>query len=78
MTPPPISDSHTITPSDPIILLNLSKSTKLNPTNYLSWQSQITPILHGHDLYKYFIAHPLTPTITTDDGQPQLNPHYLT
>jgi gag-polypeptide of LTR copia-type len=76
--PPPLEiDSSSLT-SDLVILLNLPISTKLTAHNYLSWQSQITPILHGHDLYKFLTLAPPNPTISVTNGTPQLNPAYLT
>jgi hypothetical protein len=61
-SPPPDNTSSTaFSPqlnSNTVIHLTLPIFTKLTHNNYLSWQSQMTPILHGHDLYKYLINNP--------------------
>ena len=49
-TPPPSNP-----PSNPLIFLSIPVSTKLNRTNFLAWQSQIVPILHGYGLHKFII-----------------------
>jgi hypothetical protein len=72
---------HPLVPtSKSIILLNLPIATKLNRTNFLVWQSQIVPLLHGYDLFKfvdYLSPSPPNPTITSDNTI-VLNPAYLT
>ncbi|KAJ4818128.1 hypothetical protein LUZ62_030694 [Rhynchospora pubera] len=74
------TSSSTSLPSstpDSLILLNLPISTKLNLNNFLAWQSQIVPLLHGYDLFKYVHSPtPPDPTITVGTAV-QLNPSYV-
>lgn len=74
----PLSNQPNSTQNDPIVLLNHSISTKLTRNNYLSWQSQIVPLLHGYKLHQFLDATPPSPTITTSSGEIQLNSAYLT
>lgn len=62
-------------PNNSIVILNIPISTKLTRTNYLSWKSQIEPILHGHNLHRFLSAPPLSPTITIG-SQTFQNPDY--
>lgn len=41
------------TRSDPIITLNLPIATKLSHTNFLTWKSQILPVIYGYNLRSY-------------------------
>ncbi|KAJ1692595.1 hypothetical protein LUZ63_009293 [Rhynchospora breviuscula] len=71
-----ISQSTTSS-TDSLVLLNLPIATKLNRSNFLSWQSQIVPLLHGYDLFRFVEApHPPDPTISSDNVT-QLNPAFL-
>jgi hypothetical protein len=64
--------------NESIVLLNLPIATKLNRKNFLVWQSQIVPLLHGYDLFKFVDSpSPPDPTITFGDTI-SLNPTYLT
>ncbi|KAJ3686455.1 hypothetical protein LUZ61_015619 [Rhynchospora tenuis] len=63
--------------SDNIILINLSISTKLTASNYLSWRSQILPLIHGHRLAKYIESPPPQPTRHGSNGAYEVNPEYL-
>jgi hypothetical protein len=68
-SPPPSNDS--------IVLLNIPISMKLTKNNYLSWQYQITPLLHCYGLYHFLLSPPPTPTIISTTDQSQINPCYL-
>ncbi|KAJ3704083.1 hypothetical protein LUZ61_007788 [Rhynchospora tenuis] len=57
-----------------VVSLTLPIATKLSSTNYLTWKSQILPVLHGYSLSKYIASLPPNPTITADDGQILPNP----
>ncbi|KAJ3704251.1 hypothetical protein LUZ61_007956 [Rhynchospora tenuis] len=60
-----------------IELLNLPISTKLNQNNFLDWQSQIVPLLHEYELFKY-VESPNLPSPTIISGETvQPNPDYL-
>jgi len=71
---PPISSSTV----DQIIHLFPPISTKLNQSNYLTWQSKILPLIHDSNLPKYIDSPPPSPTITNESGQLLLNPDYTT
>lgn len=77
--PNPTTQLTTIT-NNPIVLLNLPIATKLTHTNYLAWQYQIIPLLHGHGLHKFVDMNtlPPSPTVLTNSGQTEINPEYLT
>ncbi|KAJ3705170.1 hypothetical protein LUZ61_008875 [Rhynchospora tenuis] len=62
--------------TDSIVSITTQISTKLNPNNYLMWKSQITPLLHGHNLNRFIEQPPPAPTTITTDGQLTLNPDY--
>lgn len=57
---PPNSASAmaTTAPLDPIVVLTIPISTKLNRSNFLAWKSQITLALHGHDLFHFLTDDP--------------------
>jgi hypothetical protein len=84
---PPFTDNPNSIPSPPqhstssstksIVLLNIPISIKLTITNYLSWQSQITPLLYGYGLYHFLLSPPPTPTSISLSDQSQLNSCYL-
>jgi gag-polypeptide of LTR copia-type len=80
---PPLSstpETHTViqSPSQTSpILLNLPIATKLNRGNYLTWKSQIEPLLHGYQLYKYITIQSPTPTVTDNAGLLKINPDYI-
>lgn len=54
-SPPPAT-------TESIILLHQSISTKLIRTNYLAWQAQIIPILHGYGLQKFLDVQSTSPS----------------
>ncbi|KAJ4790150.1 polyprotein [Rhynchospora pubera] len=70
---PTISQSS---PMESIIPLNLPISTKLSQNNYLTWKSQILPIIHGYNLTQYILSLPPNPTITTENNQIVVNPEF--
>lgn len=41
---------------EPIVTLNLSIATKLSHTNFLTWKSQILPVIKGYNLGRYIAA----------------------
>jgi hypothetical protein len=61
--------------ADPIVILNISISTKLNRNNFLSWKSQITPALHGHALYHFLSEIALEDKVIVE-GVQQSNPFF--
>ena len=73
-----ISGSSPSTPATPpLVMLTLPISTKFDRDNYLSWQSQIVPLLHA-GLYRFLdstIAH--SATIPTDADSTISNPAFL-
>lgn len=60
-----------------VIPLNLSISIKLTNTNYLTWQSQLLPIIHGYNLFMYIDSTPPPKTIPSSTGTDFTNPDYL-
>jgi hypothetical protein len=42
--------------SRPIVEITISISTKLDHTNFLTWKSQIKPIVHEYGLFGSFLA----------------------
>ncbi|KAJ3703988.1 hypothetical protein LUZ61_007693 [Rhynchospora tenuis] len=65
------------TSSDSIIILNLPIATKLTRNNFLAWQSQIVPLLHGYDLFKFLDASSQPNPIIQTDTSTQVNPEYV-
>lgn len=72
-SPPP--ESLPIIPTESLIFLNIPISTKLNRTNYLTWKSQIEPILYGYGLHRFLTSTPPSPNITIN-GQSCSNPDH--
>jgi hypothetical protein len=64
-------------PSNALVFLNLLIATKLSISNYLTWRSQIEPLLHGYQFHQYLTSSSPDPTITDVAGQIQLNLAYL-
>jgi hypothetical protein len=59
-------------------MLSLSISTKLDRENYLSWQSQIVPLLYAYGLFRFLEANYSPPLIVlTNTGAIQPNHAYL-
>ena len=82
-TSPPLNPDATIDNSlpqsqslspDPIVIINVPISTKLTRTNFLAWQSQILPVLHGFGLHKYITTSSPAPNITSSTGVVSTNP----
>jgi gag-polypeptide of LTR copia-type len=73
-SPPPTPPHST---SDPLISIFPPISTKLNLTNYLTWKSQLLPIIHGFNLTNYITAPPPSPTVITATGTPIPNRDHL-
>jgi hypothetical protein len=62
----------------PLVMLSLPISTKLERENYLSWQSQIVPLLHAYGLFRFLETDSSpSPTILTTTGVSQINHAYL-
>jgi hypothetical protein len=55
LTPTPLLPS---TNTDSIIPLQFPISTKLNHSNFLTWKSQIEPVVHGFKLTKFLEEAP--------------------
>jgi gag-polypeptide of LTR copia-type len=70
-----ISQTNSIT--DSIISLTLPIATKLNHNNYLTWKSQILPILHGYNLAWFLESSSPAPTKTTTEGTIEVNPDFV-
>jgi gag-polypeptide of LTR copia-type len=67
-----------MTSSDPIIQLSIPISAKLDRNNFLTWKSQIEPIIHGYGLYDFLDSKddiPAPELVLADKNQP--NPAYL-
>ncbi|KAJ4761435.1 hypothetical protein LUZ62_071810 [Rhynchospora pubera] len=82
-TDPPVSPSTTtstmsIPPtSDAIVPITIPIATKLSESNYLTWNSQITPLLHGYNLMRFIESPSPDPTRTTTSGVLEINPEYI-
>ncbi|KAJ4806079.1 Copia protein [Rhynchospora pubera] len=76
-SPSPISDISSSSSSQQVVLINLPISTKLTTTNYLSWRSQILPLLHGYNLARHIDSPPPEPTIQAAEGRFEVNPEFL-
>lgn len=63
-------------PPTTIIPLNFPIATKLNQTNYLTWKSQVQPILHGFNLTRFLEEPPPEKTVRSDAGQISINPDF--
>jgi gag-polypeptide of LTR copia-type len=59
-----------------IIPLQFPISTKLNHSNFLTWKSQIEPIVHGFKLTNFLEDAPPARQIQTDAGTTVLNPAF--
>jgi hypothetical protein len=62
--------------ADPIIPLNYPVTTKINHTNYLTWKSQIQPIIHGFNLTRFLEEPPPEQFLPTEDGVLAPNPQF--
>ncbi|KAJ1685185.1 hypothetical protein LUZ63_016575 [Rhynchospora breviuscula] len=76
------SSSSTTTSSSPSIMdsivpISTPITIKLTESNYLTWSSQITPLLHGYDLMKFIYSSSPEPTRTTSAGVVEINPTFL-
>lgn len=77
LTSPPPPSNPPILPlpaADLIIPLNYPTTTKLNHSNFLTWKSQIQPIVHGINLTRFLDKPPPERTIHTANGQVIDNP----
>lgn len=74
--PPPPPNPPLLQPStpNPVIPLNFPIATKLNQNNYLTWKSQVQPIIHGFNLTHFLEESPPDRTICTESGQFIFNP----
>jgi gag-polypeptide of LTR copia-type len=64
--------------SDQIIQITISISAKLDRTNFLTWKSQIEPIIHGYGLFDFLSSNTTTPSqelILAEKNQP--NPAFI-
>ncbi|KAJ3704092.1 hypothetical protein LUZ61_007797 [Rhynchospora tenuis] len=73
----PSSSSALSSQPNPISIINISISTKLNKQNFLTWKSQIFPIIHGYNLFQFINSQPPSPSVINSSGQVQFNPEYL-
>jgi hypothetical protein len=61
----------------PILSLNLPIAVKLSDSNFLTWKSQVMPLINGHNLGRFLGSPPPDTTIRTSNGQLEINPAYL-
>jgi hypothetical protein len=64
--------------SDQIIQITFPISAKLDRTNFLTWKSQIEPIVHGYGLFEFLSSNTTAPSqelILADKNQP--NPAFI-
>ncbi|KAJ4817812.1 hypothetical protein LUZ62_030378 [Rhynchospora pubera] len=76
--PPPFFLSHaSSTHLDPVIPINVPTPIKLTYTNFLTWQAQILPIVHGYNFTRFLNSPPPNPTKSTPDGRIEFNQDHL-
>ncbi|KAJ4744982.1 Copia-like polyprotein/retrotransposon [Rhynchospora pubera] len=63
--------------SNSFTTINIPISTKLTKQNFLTWKSQLLPIIHGYNLYQFLNSSAPHPSVLNAAGQVQLNPDYL-
>jgi hypothetical protein len=68
--------SLSITP-DPIVIISIPISMKLTTSNYLTWQAQVLPIIHGYNLSKFIESTPPPVSRNSATGQIEPNPEYI-
>jgi hypothetical protein len=76
------SNTFTFSPSSStsttqVVHISIPVSTKLDRTNFLTWQSQIEPIVDGYGLTRHLEASPAIPSrqlVTGDQSIP--NPEF--
>jgi hypothetical protein len=64
------------TTSDPIITIPIPVFVKLTQANFLTWKSQIFPLIRGFKLSRFIDSPPPSATVTTD-GNTVPNPEFL-
>jgi hypothetical protein len=62
---------------DSIVSLNILVAIKLNEKYFLTWKSQILPLIHSYNLDRFIDSQPPEMIISTSDGQIEINPAYL-
>ncbi|KAJ1686058.1 hypothetical protein LUZ63_017448 [Rhynchospora breviuscula] len=62
---------------DPITPINTPTPIKLSSANFLTWQAQILPIIHGYNLTQFLTSPSPNPTSVNSDGQVEYNREYL-
>ncbi|KAL1186959.1 hypothetical protein V6Z11_A01G214800 [Gossypium hirsutum] len=71
------SFSNPLDPNNPLTIVTIQNSIKLNFTNYISWKIQIESILIGYELFKFIDGtHPCPPKTTNNTTS--INPAYQT
>jgi hypothetical protein len=68
--------SLSITP-DPIVIISIPISMNLTTSNYLAWQAQVLPIIHGYNLSKFIESTPPPASRNSATGQIEPNLEYI-
>jgi gag-polypeptide of LTR copia-type len=76
-TTPNSTNTTIVSSNDPIVSLTLPVAIKLNESNFLTWKSQILPLIYGYDLSKFLESSPPEKTRLTVSGHLEFNPSYL-
>ncbi|GMI90813.1 hypothetical protein HRI_002750600 [Hibiscus trionum] len=71
--------SNPFDPNNPLTLVTIHNSIKLNSANYLSWKTQIESILIDYNLFKFIDgSHPCPPKTVTANNTTSNNSAYQT
>jgi Reverse transcriptase (RNA-dependent DNA polymerase)/gag-polypeptide of LTR copia-type/Integrase core domain/GAG-pre-integrase domain len=74
---PPTSSLSLTSHTDNVVIITIPISQKLTGSNYLSWQCQILPTIHGYNLSKFIESPPPEQTKIGASGQFEVNPEYV-
>ncbi|KAK5784394.1 hypothetical protein PVK06_038917 [Gossypium arboreum] len=73
------SISNPFDPKNPLTIVTILNTIKLNFTNYLSWKTQIESIPIGYHLFKFIDGtHPCPPKTIITNNTTSINPAYQT
>ncbi|KAJ4793674.1 hypothetical protein LUZ62_044920 [Rhynchospora pubera] len=62
---------------DPVVPITTPTPIKLSSNNFLTWQAQVLPIIHGYNFTKFLNSPPPNPTSVNSDGRVEYNQEYL-